>query len=319
MASQSHHQDSSFAKRTSDQGPLPSKVAQSSVTYMYQANIGRCWRNVSFSWCKTLMNHTLHLTIDSTIGKLHYTCKMDVKPWSFWSRKGYKSFDVEGHQIEVYWDFRSAKFSGGCPEPTSDYYVAIVSDDEVPLLVGDYKKKAYKRTKSKPAQIEAMQVLKKENVFAKKTFVTRARFNDEKMTTTAMTKTKMKESEVIVESLTSSGASEPEMSIYIEGVKLIHVKNLQWKFRGNETVMINNEKAIQVFWDVHAWLFSGSEQSEGGGPGVFIFKPGFAEAEESQTSDREGWDNDDGNSSGYYSTRNASSGFCLVLCAYKLD
>ncbi|XP_054818083.1 uncharacterized protein LOC129317743 [Prosopis cineraria] len=313
MASHQSHQDSTlFVKKTSDQEPLPSKVAQSTVTHIYQANIGRSWRNVSMLWCKTLMSHTLHLTIDSTIGsKLHYTCKIDVKPWNFWSRKGYKSLDVDGHEIEVYWDFRSAKFYGGSPEPTSDYYVAAVFEDEVPLFVGDNKKKAYKRTKSKPAQIEAMQVVKKENVFAKKTFITRARF-DEKMAAAT------RDSEIIVESITSSGASEPEMSIFIEGVKLIHVKNLQWKFRGNETVMMNKEKSIQVFWDVHDWLFSGSDQSGGSGPGVFIFKPGHAEAEESETSDREGCDNEDGNSSVYYSTRNTSE-FCLVLCAYKLD
>ncbi|KAK4276212.1 hypothetical protein QN277_019182 [Acacia crassicarpa] len=319
MASQINHQGSTFEKKKPDQEPLPSKIAQTTVTYIYQANIGRCWRNVSMTWCKTLMSHTLHLTIDSTIGKLKYTCKIDVKPWSFWSKKGYKSLDVDGHEVEVYWDVRSAKFSDGCPEPTGDYYVAFVFDDEVPLLVGDLKKKAYKRTKSKPASIEAMQVVKKENVFAKKSFVTRAMLNTEKTTVAAtMARTKTKESEVIVESLMSSGVNEPEMSIYIEGVKLIHVKNLQWKFRGNETVMVNNnEKAVQVYWDVHDWLFSGSDDSSG--PGVFTFKPGFAEAEESDMSDRESYDNEYGNSSVYYSTRNAPSEFCLILCAYKLD
>lgn len=223
-----------------------------------------------------------------------------MKPWHFWSKKGYKTFEVEGNQVEVYWDLRSAKFSGS-PEPCSDYYVALVSDEEVVLLLGDYKKKAYKRTKSRPALVDAMLLIKKENVFAKKSFSTKARFDE-----------KRKESEIVVDSSTG-GSNDPEMWISIDGVVLIHVKNLQWKFRGNQTVMVNKHP-VQVFWDVHDWLFSGS----GSGPGLFIFKPGPPEAEsEKEGSAVEG--SDDG-SVGYYSSLNiATFEFCLVLYAYKIE
>ncbi|XP_061347123.1 uncharacterized protein LOC133292704 [Gastrolobium bilobum] len=290
-----------LAERTTEE-PLPSKVAQSTVTCFYQANVAGFWRNVSVLWCKNLMNHSLHITVDSVGGDLHYSCKIDVKPWHFWSKKGYKTFEVEGNQVELYWDLRSAKFSGS-PEPSSDYYVALVSDEEVVLLLGDYKKKAYKRTKSRPALVEAMLLVKKENVFAKKSFSTKARFDE-----------KRKESEIVVDSSTG-GTSDPEMWISIDGIVLIHVKNLQWKFRGNQTVMVNKQP-VQVFWDVHDWLFSGS----GSGPGLFIFKPGPPEAEsEKEGSAVEGCESDDG-SVGYYSTLNtATFEFCLVLYAYKIE
>ncbi|KAJ1403400.1 hypothetical protein SESBI_27319 [Sesbania bispinosa] len=299
-SSKSNH-GSHLTKRITEE-PFTSKTAESTVTCIYQANIAGYWRNVSVLWCKNLMNHTLNLKVDSARGEFHYTCKIDVKPWYFWNKRGYKTFEVDGHQVQVFWDLRSVKFSGS-PEPCSDYYVALVSDEEVVLLLGDYKKKAYKRMKMRQTVVEAVLLVKRENVFAKKSFSTKAMFDD-----------KGKESDIVVESSTI-GHKDPEMWISIDGIVLIHVKNLQWKFRGNQTVMVNKQP-VQVFWDVHDWLFS----VPGLGHGLFIFKPGPSDAE-SDKEDRafEGCDSDDG-SSGYYSTRSyAPFESCLVLCAYKLE
>ncbi|KAJ7964661.1 DUF868 family protein [Quillaja saponaria] len=299
---------STTVQRTTEEPP-PNKTTQSTVICVYQANIAGYWRNVTVSWCRNLMHHSLHVSIESVGGEANYTCKIDVKPWNFWSKKGYKTIEVDGNQMEVYWDLRSAKFSGS-PEPSSDYYVALVSDEEVVLLLGDYKKKAYKRTKSRPAFIDAVQYYKKENVFAKKSFSTRAKFDDRR------------ESDIVVESSTS-GPKDPEMWISIDGIVLIHVKNLQWKFRGNQTVRVN-KLPVQVLWDVHDWLFSSS--GTGTGHGLFIFKPGPSEAEsEKEGSDLGDHESDD---SGYYSTMSndyqstksyTSNEFCLFLYAWKLE
>ncbi|KAJ6748516.1 hypothetical protein OIU79_029595 [Salix purpurea] len=57
------------------------------------------------------------------------------------------------------------------------------------------------------------------------------------------------------------------MAIKIDGHLVIHVKHLQWKFRGNESINLHKLR-VEVYWDVHDWLFS---------PGLrhalFIFKP----------------------------------------------
>lgn len=178
------------------------------------------------------MSHSLTITVDRSDIELHHTCKIDLKAWYFWSRKGYKSFDVESHRVDVHWDLRSAKFSGS-PEPCGDYYVALVSEEEVILLLGDYKKKAYKRTKSRPALVDAILFYKKEHVFSRKTFSTRARFDE-----------RSKEHEITVESSTV-GSNDPEMWIMVDGVVLIHIRNLHWKFRGNETVVVDDQ-TLQV-------------------------------------------------------------------------
>ncbi|CAK7354722.1 unnamed protein product [Dovyalis caffra] len=283
--------------------PLTSKTPQSTVTCAYQAYVAGYWRNVMVLWCKNLMNHTLSLIISNLEGEVCYNCKIDLKPWLFWSKKGSKSFELEGCQVDIHWDFRSAKFAGS-PEPASDYYVAVVSDEEVVLLLGDYNKKAYKKAKARPALVEAILYLKKEHVFHKKTFSTRAKFDEKKH-----------EHDIIVESSTG-GPRDPEMWISIDGIVMIHVRNLQWKFRGNQTVMLSRQP-VQVFWDVHDWLFS----TPGTGHGLFIFKPGVSESEDDKDGSSYGTPSDTSDGSMYFSTRSVSATpeFCLFLYAWKIE
>ncbi|KAL6954507.1 hypothetical protein U1Q18_015327 [Sarracenia purpurea var. burkii] len=296
--------DPPLAQKLTDD-PITQKTAQSTVACVYRTHIGGYWRNVTVFWWRNLMNHSVTLSVDGVESDFNHSCKIDFKPWHFWSKKGFKSFDVDGNQVEVYWDLRSAKFSGG-PEPCSDFYVAMVSDEEVVLLLGDYKTKAYKRTKSRPALVEALMFYKKEHVFNKKSFSTRAKFDQ-----------KRDEHEIVVESSTS-GPRDPEMWISIDGIVVIHIRNLQWKFRGNQTVLVN-KLPVQVFWDVHAWLFS----TPGSDHGLFIFKPGAPESDSDVEENGGDGESDDCSSSNsrYYSTMSHSkaSEFCLFLYAWKLE
>ncbi|KAL3840842.1 hypothetical protein ACJIZ3_025433 [Penstemon smallii] len=284
--------------------PVTQKTAQSTVTCVYQSHISGFWRNVTILWSKNYMNHSLSISVDSMEINRDYTCKIDLKPWHFWAKKGYKTLDVDGNQLEAYWDLRSAKFSGS-PEPTSNFYVALVSEEEVVLLLGDLKKKAYKRTKSRPALVDGVMFYKKEHVFGKKSFSTRVKFDQRK-----------REHEIVVESSTS-GTRDPEMWISVDGIVLIHVKNLQWKFRGNQTVLVNKQP-VQVLWDVYAWLFC----SPGSNHGLFIFKPGAPEADSDEEENSRCDDESDcSGDSRYYSTRSYSkaSKFCLFLYAWKIE
>ncbi|XP_021776436.1 uncharacterized protein LOC110740260 [Chenopodium quinoa] len=295
--------------------PITLKSSLCTVTSVFLTNIAGYWRNVSVLWCKNLMNISFSIIIDGCEGEMERqtTCKVELKPWHFWSKKGYKSFEMDhnkvpeesSHQLDLYWDLRSAKFAGSSPEPCSDYYVALVSDEEVVLLLGDFKKKAYKRTKKRPALVDAIQSLKKETVYAKKSFATRARFTESKW-----------EHDIVVESSTT-GTKDPEMWISIDGIVLIHIKNLQWKFRGNETVVVN-KTPIQVLWDVHAWLFC----NPGTGYGLFIFKPGVSEMDTDKEGSNRSGASDNSCGSMFYSTQSAQTkivDFCLLLQAWKTD
>lgn len=292
------------------ESPVHQKAAQATATSVYQAYVSGNWRNVTVTWGKVLMSYSLNISIDSLDqSDVVYTCKIEIKPWHFWAKKGYKSFQVDGIQLDAYWDLKSAKFSGS-PEPISDYYVALVAGNEVVLLLGDNSSKAYKRTKAKPGLADAVMFYKKENVFEKKSFSTRARFDQRK-----------REHDIVVESSTSA-EKEPEMWISIDGIILIHIQNLQWKFRGNQTVMVNKQ-AIEVFWDVYAWLFC----APGTRHGLFIFKSSEFESEdEDNESSLSGSMCSESQCSGvsrYYSVQggDARGGveFTLYLYAWKIE
>ncbi|KAF8107279.1 hypothetical protein N665_0124s0071 [Sinapis alba] len=284
----------------------------STVTCGYQAHVGGIFRNVTFLWSKNLMNHSLTVMISGGLDNdMNYCCKIDlVKPWQFWSKRGSKSFDVDGNCVEVFWDLRAAKLSGnGSPEPMSDYYVALVSDEEIVLLLGDLKHKAYKRTKSRPALVEGFIYFKKESVFGKKTFSSRARFEEQR-----------KEREVVV----VMEEKDSEMWISVDGVVVVHVKNLQWKFRGNQMVLVD-KTPVMVYYDVHDWLF-GSSESSTARSGLFLFKPVVVGAMVDEFfSDAEEGGDSGGGSSPLSRYNSASSGygtlheFCFVLYAWKFE
>lgn len=284
-------------------GLVTEKTAQSTVTCLYQAHIAGYWRNVTILWSKNLMNYSLCVSVESIESDQVSSCKIDLKAWQFWGKKGCKSFDVDGNHLDVYWDLRSAKFSG-CPEPCSDFYVGLVFEEEVVLLLGDNEKRAYKRMKSKPALIDAILFYKKEHVSGKKSFSTRAKFDQTK-----------REHDIVVES-SITGLREPEMWISVDGIVLIHIKNLQWKFRGNQTMLVD-KKPVQVFWDVHAWLFC----PPGLNHGLFIFKPIVSEADDDVENDVQVEESECSGPSKYYSviSNSSASQFCLFLYAWKIE
>ncbi|XP_047959531.1 uncharacterized protein LOC125204834 [Salvia hispanica] len=276
------------------------KIPQCTVSCVYQTHIAGYWRNVTAVWSKNLIANSLSISVESVERDRVCSCKLELKPWYFWSRKGSKTFMVDENQLELYWDLRSAKFSG--PEPSKDFYVALVFEEELVLLLGDMEKKAHKATKARPSSVEALMYYKEEHVFGKKSFSTRLRFDESK------------EHDVVVESSTA-GDKDPEMWISIDGIVLIHIRNLQWKFRGNQTVVVNKH-TVQVLWDVYAWLFC----PPGVDHGLFIFKPG-GEGDGNGDGDSQGDGSDCSGPSMYYSARGYSKTVetCYFLYAWKTE
>ncbi|CAN1355176.1 hypothetical protein LINPERPRIM_LOCUS43628 [Linum perenne] len=245
---------------TAEDGQSTKKPPQSSVTFIYEAKIVDKIRNVTVTWSKNVGNYILVINVENPSTEEPYTFKLDIKAWQFWGKKGLKSFDVDEKRVDVYWDFRQAKFSTS-PQPSSDFYLALVDQNEVSLVLGDMKSEAYKRTKKEPTVEKPVLLCKKENVLGKKLFCTKTMWqhNDHK------------EHDLTIET-SISGLGDSEMWISIDGFEVIHIMNLQWRFRGNENLTVN-DVPVQIFWDVHDWLFNGS----GTGQGLFVFSPGTVE------------------------------------------
>ncbi|KAL6132576.1 hypothetical protein ACLB2K_064816 [Fragaria x ananassa] len=197
------------------------------------------------------MGQGLSIGIDDSSNQC--LCKVDIKPWLFSKRRGSKSLEAYSSKIDIYWDFSSAKFGSG-PEPVDGYYVGIMVNRQMILLLGDMKKEAFKKTSASPASSNAGCIARREHIFGKKVFTTKARFcNDGQV------------HDLVIECDTV-GVNDPCLIVRVDSKTVMQVKRLRWKFRGNHTILVDG-LAVEVFWDVHNWLFGSSP-----GSAVFMFK-----------------------------------------------
>ncbi|XP_022747424.1 uncharacterized protein LOC111297085 [Durio zibethinus] len=235
-----------------------SKNAQNLVTCVYQCRIRGRSCLITVTWSKNLMGQCLSVGIDDSAN--HCLCKVDIKPWLFSKRKGSKSLEAYSCKIDIYWDLSLAKFGSG-PEPLEGFYVGVVANKQMVLLLGDMRKEAYKKTGATPIPSTAVFVAKKEHVFGKRVFGTKAQFCDNGQV-----------HDLIIECDTI-GVTDPCLIIRVDGKTLMQVKRLRWKFRGNYSILVDG-MTVEIYWDVHNWLFGTSL-----GNAVFMFKT-FLPAEE---------------------------------------
>ncbi|GLT90544.1 hypothetical protein SLE2022_084700 [Rubroshorea leprosula] len=228
-----------------------SRSSQNLVTCFYQCRIRGKSCLISVVWSKNLMGQGLSIGIGDSLNQC--LCKVDIKPWLFSKRKGCKSLEIHSREVDIYWDLSSAKFGSG-PEPLEGFYVGVVVDRQMILLLGDMRKEAYKKTGATPVPSMAVFVAKKEHVFGKRVFTTKAQFCGNGQI-----------HDLMIECDTI-GVSDPSLIILVDGKTLMQVKHLRWKFRGNHTITVDG-LAIEVFWDVHNWFFGTSL-----GNAVFLFK-----------------------------------------------
>lgn len=227
------------------------KTAQNLVTCVYQCRLRGRSCLITVVWSKNLMGQGLSVGIDDSANQS--LCKVDIKPWLFSKRKGSKSLEANSSKIDIYWDFSSAKFGSG-PEPLEGFYVGVVFDRQMVLLLGDLRKEAFKKTNATPVPSNAVFIARRENIFGKKVFRTKAQFCDNGQI-----------HDLMIECNTI-GVTDPYLVIRVDSKIVMQVKQLRWKFRGNHTIAVDG-LAVEVFWDVHNWLFSTTL-----GNAVFLFK-----------------------------------------------
>ncbi|KAK0598961.1 hypothetical protein LWI29_001104 [Acer saccharum] len=228
------------------------KNAQNLVNCVYQGRIRGRSCLITVTWSKNLMGQGLSVGIDDAANQC--LCKVDIKPWLFSKRKGSKSLEAYSCKIDIYWDLSSAKFGSG-PEPLEGFYVGVVVDKQMVLLLGDMRKEAFKKTNATPVASNAVFVAKREHICGKKVFSTKAQFCDNGQI-----------HNLSIECDTNGNVSDPYLIVRVDGKNVMQVKRLRWKFRGNHTILVDGF-AVEVFWDVHSWLFGTSL-----GNAVFMFK-----------------------------------------------
>ncbi|KAI8028278.1 hypothetical protein LOK49_LG02G01812 [Camellia lanceoleosa] len=114
------------------------RTAQNLVSCVYQCRLRGRSCLITVTWSKNLMGQGLSVGIDDSSNQC--VCKVDIKPWLFSKRKGSKSLEADSSKIDIYWDLSSAKFGSG-PEPLEGFYMGVVSNRQMILLLGDMRKK----------------------------------------------------------------------------------------------------------------------------------------------------------------------------------
>jgi len=227
------------------------KAAQNLVTCVYQCKLRGRSCLITVTWTKNLMGQGVGVAIDDSNSQC--LCKVDIKPWLFSKRKGYKNLEVDSDKVIINWDLSNAKFGSG-PEPLEGFYLAITFNLEMVLLLGDMKKEAYKKIESSPVHSKAIFIARREHIFGKKFYSAKAQFSD-----------KGQMHDVTIECDTFD-LKDPCLVIRIDSKMVMQVKRLKWKFRGNYTILVD-ELPVEVFWDVHNWLFGNAM-----GNAVFMFQ-----------------------------------------------
>ncbi|KAJ7977376.1 Plant protein of unknown function (DUF868) [Quillaja saponaria] len=227
------------------------RTAQNLVSCVYQCKLRGRSCLITVTWTKNLMGQGLSVGIEDLSNQC--LSKVDIKPWLFSKRKGSKNLEVDSSKIDVYWDLSSAKFGSG-PEPLEGFYLAVVFNQETILLLGDLRREAYKKIDSNHVRSNAIFIAKREHIFGKKFYSTKAQFCD-----------KGQKHDITIECDTLA-LKDPCLVIRIDSKTVMQVKRLKWKFRGNHTILLDG-LPVEVFWDVHNWLFGNAM-----GNAVFMFQ-----------------------------------------------
>ncbi|XP_062193626.1 uncharacterized protein LOC133897068 [Phragmites australis] len=153
-------------------------------------------------------------------------------------KRGTRSFVTEaGMAVSIYWDTADAKYHTSSPEPSRDYYLAVV---RTPFP-------------SSPAAATAQLV-----------HTTRCRFRDDGA-----------EHEVTVACRGEEwGSRDGEVTVSVDGKKVVEARRVKWNFRGNRTAVLGDGAVVEVMWDVHDWWFAGVS---GGGAQFMVKARGAAD------------------------------------------
>ncbi|KAJ7527407.1 hypothetical protein O6H91_16G053000 [Diphasiastrum complanatum] len=228
------------------------------IACIYCTKLCSCYHVITISWCKNQTGQGFSVAVDNPSAAASPSLpKVGLKPWVSWKKQGKKAMEVDGKRVQIFWDMTAAKYSSGGPEPQESFYLAIVFHGQILMLLGDKKKEAYDATQAKPLLKEPILLSRREHIFGKKYYNTKAQFCESG-----------RSHDIVIE-CHSGGAREPRLCVRVDRRIVVHVKRLMWKFRGNQTILVDGLE-VELFWDVHNWLFNPDL-----GNAVFMFQTYF--------------------------------------------
>ncbi|CAN4081482.1 unnamed protein product [Withania somnifera] len=232
------------------------------VTSLYNTHVGL----FALTWSRNLFGRSFHIhfllndfdgVVDCNIlissphlsSTSNPSFHLHIKPFVLWKKQGSKKLD---NNVYIFWDLSKAKFGSGL-EPRSGFYIAVIVNEELVLLVGDLPKEAYSRTRARKPEKNPNpnMVLRREHFCGNKLYITKASFGG-------------KEREILIDCRIGE---DPKLYFSVDNKRVLQIKHLKWKFRGNERIEVDRIPVL-VSWDVYNWLFDDDED----GYALFMFK-----------------------------------------------
>ncbi|XP_059646743.1 uncharacterized protein LOC132293320 [Cornus florida] len=226
--------------------PNLSPSIQDSITCLYKAKFSnKKHLLIAITWC--------NLTGQGfTIG----VCKDSHQLRQIRGKKAFESYDSK---IEVFWDLTMARYDSG-PEPVNAFYVVVLVDSELALLLGDMDEEPDVRKCTIDIPVGKFSLVSRTEHFSgdyslystKAQFCETGSFHD-----------------IVIKCIgeDKGGSKDSALTVCIDKKNVIQVKRLRWNFRGNQTIFVDG-LLVDMMWDVHDWFFN----STSGGYAVFMFR-----------------------------------------------
>ncbi|KAK9122719.1 hypothetical protein Sjap_012321 [Stephania japonica] len=199
---------------------------------------------IQLNWSKNALDQSLCISeIDhENPSPVSSVSKFTTQNRLFKKKKGHKLIEFNSLKVEVLWDISSAKFSSG-PEPVAAFFVAVLVDAEMGLLLGDMGEDlVHKKFKTGIHFAQFSLISRREHFNGGTLYSTKAQFSQ------------LGTPHDIAIRCEEEGLKSPALSISIDKRRVILVKRLQWNFRGNQTIFIDG-LTVDLMWDVYDWLF----------------------------------------------------------------
>ncbi|KAE8729414.1 Phosphoglycerate/bisphosphoglycerate mutase family protein isoform 1 [Hibiscus syriacus] len=208
---------------------------------------------IKLTWCNNHAGQSLSINFNDDPSPCF---KLNTNLRFFRKMKGYKAVESDHSNIEIFWDLSAAKYNTG-PEPVHGFYVIVMVDSEIGLMVGDMaEEEINKKLKTTIPVAKISLISRQEHCSGNTLYSTKAQFNE----------TGIPHDILIRCSGEHEGLKDPVLSVWIDDKTVIWVKRLRWNFRGNQTIFVDG-LLVDLMWDVHDWFFNPAASSA-----VFMFR-----------------------------------------------
>ncbi|PKA52453.1 hypothetical protein AXF42_Ash020414 [Apostasia shenzhenica] len=231
--------------------PSQDLSVQSVITSIFRAKL--CSGKpllIVLTWSRSHVGPVLSVGVDDDRDFAHPWNLSPMNSQLLRKKKGTHSFVAGSSAVVVHWDFSAARHGMG-PEPIDNFFVAIIVETELALLLGDQIGEFMRKLEDKLPVAGFSMVCRREHVVGRSLYSsTRARFDDGG-----------KDHEITI---SCKGAGE--LFVCVDKKRVVHVARLSWNFRGNQTIFVNGSP-VDLMWDMHEWCFGGPA-----GSAVFLFR-----------------------------------------------